>query len=218
MMRPFSSRSHASLTPRGYVGNVVEDVVDGRRRRMRRIALVAAVASCSMVIGVGPAHAEERVCRGSLGAITVDNLRVPEGATCTLEGTRVRGTVKVEADATLRATGIRVIGNVQAEGARLVVVRGDSRVGGSVQVVQGGGSRVVRSTVEGDILFDENERALEARRNVVGGNLQAFQNSGGVEIRKNRIDGNLQCKENQPRPTGGGNVVGGNKEDQCARL
>ena len=48
--------------------------------------------------------------------------------------------------------------------------------------------------------------------------MQAFQNTGGVEIRGNRINGNLQCKENSPRPTGGGNVVGGNKEDQCARL
>jgi len=33
-----------------------------------------------------------------------------------------------------------------------------------------------------------------------------------------RIVGNLQCKENRPAPTGGRNVVGGDKEDQCARL
>jgi hypothetical protein len=45
-----------------------------------------------------------------------------------------------------------------------------------------------------------------------------FQNTGGVEIRRNVIDGNLQCKENQPAPVGGGNVVGGNKEDQCRRF
>jgi hypothetical protein len=37
-------------------------------------------------------------------------------------------------------------------------------------------------------------------------------------ISQNRIDGNLQCKENNPAPTGGGNVVQGNKEDQCKRL
>ena len=30
-----------------------------------------------------------------------------------------------------------------------------------------------------------------------------------------RVDGNLQCKGNRPRPTGGGNVVQGDKEDQC---
>jgi hypothetical protein len=39
-----------------------------------------------------------------------------------------------------------------------------------------------------------------------------------VRIDGNRIDGNLQCKANRPPPTGGGNVVQGNEEDQCARL
>jgi hypothetical protein len=48
--------------------------------------------------------------------------------------------------------------------------------------------------------------------------VQAFQNRGGVQIANNVINGNLQCKENRPAPTGGGNRVGGNKEDQCARL
>jgi hypothetical protein len=39
-----------------------------------------------------------------------------------------------------------------------------------------------------------------------------------VAIRRNVIDGNLQCKENHPAPTGGNNIVQGNKEDQCAGL
>jgi hypothetical protein len=52
----------------------------------------------------------------------------------------------------------------------------------------------------------------------VGGNIQAFQNTGGVLIARNVVDGNLQCKSNRPAPTGGHNVVQGNKEDQCARL
>ena len=102
--------------------------------------------------------AEERVCRGTIGAATVDNLRVPQGATCTLNGTRVKGTVKVERDATLRAFGVRVIGNVQAENARNVVVREGSRVGGSVQIVQGGAARVLGNRINGDILFDEQDR------------------------------------------------------------
>jgi hypothetical protein len=93
-----------------------------------------------------------------------------------------------------------------------------SRVGGSVQVVQGGRARVAGSRITGDVLYDENNRFLRVVRNVVGGNVQAFQNTGGVEIANNRIDGNLQCKENRPRPTGGGNIVQGNKENQCASL
>jgi uncharacterized protein YodC (DUF2158 family) len=54
----------------------------------------------------------------------------------------------------------------------------------------------------------------------IDADLQAFENSGGpaITFSGNRIDGNLQCKENDPAPGGGGNIVGGNKEDQCASL
>jgi hypothetical protein len=164
------------------------------------------------------AGAEERKCRGSLGAVTVDNLKVPEGATCILTGTKVKGTIKVKDDATLRARAVRVIGNVQAEGARRVNVVDSSKVGGSVQVKQGGAAKVLGSRVKGDIQYDDNSRLLKANRNNVGGSIQVMQNFGGVRIYNNVIDGNLQCKQNKPKPVGGGNVVGGNKEDQCTRL
>jgi hypothetical protein len=155
-------------------------------------ALLAAGAFASS------AAAEERVCRGTLGARTVDNLRVPDGASCTLKRTRVKGTIKVGTGSTLVANRVRVVGNVQAEGARRVVVRRGSRVGGSIQVVQGRAGSVHRSRIVGDVQF--------------------FENRGRIVIARNRINGNLQCKENSRRPRGGGNVVGGNKEDQCARL
>lgn len=172
------------------------------------------------VVAVSPAavRAEERTCSGAIGRSTVDNLRVPQNATCTLNGTKVKGTIKVERNATLKATSINVVGNIQAEGAKAVNVSGSSRIGGSIQVVQGGSASVVSAVVNGDILYDDNTRKLVARSNTVGGSVQAFQNSGGLEISRNRIDGNLQCKENTPRPTGSGNIVQGNKEDQCSRL
>jgi hypothetical protein len=100
------------------------------------------------------AMAEERVCTGTLGAVTVDNLLVPPNATCTLYGTRVKGTVKVESNAKLSARKVMVIGNVQAENARLVLVMEKSRIGGSVQVVKGGGATVSDSYVNGNILYD----------------------------------------------------------------
>jgi len=186
-------------------------------RRSTKWAAVAALGG-ALLLPAGPAQAEERVCRGSIGARTVDNLRVPQGATCTLNGTYVKGTIKVQRAATLKAYDIRVVGNIQAENARNVVVRAGSRIGGSVQIVQGGAARIVRNRINGDILFDDQARAVTANRNRIGGSLQAFQNTGGVTIRNNRIDGNLQCKENFPAPTGGGNIVQGNREDQCANL
>ena len=186
-------------------------------KRSTRWAVVVAVGG-AMLLPAVPASAEERVCRGAIGAVTVDNLRVPQDATCTLTGTFVEGTVKVERNATLKAFDIRVIGNVQAENARKVLVRDGSNVGGSVQIVQGSAAKILGSRINGDILFDDQDGALAANANRVGGNLQAFQNTGGLTIRGNRIDGNLQCKENDPAPTGGGNIVQGNKEDQCERL
>ena len=186
------------------------------KRSTRWVAALA--AGGALLLPAGPASAEERVCRGTIGAVTVDNLRVPQGASCRLEGTYVQGTVKVERNATLRAFDVRVIGNVQGENARNVVVRNGSTVGGSVQIVQGGAARILGSVITGDILFDDQGGALAANANRIGGSLQAFQNTGGVTINNNRIDGNLQCKQNVPAPTGGGNVVQGNKEDQCRGL
>lgn len=72
------------------------------------------VVLAGTVMAAPAAHAGERTCRGSLGAMTVDNLRVPAGATCTLNGTTVKGTVKVEQGGRLTATSIRVVGNIQA--------------------------------------------------------------------------------------------------------
>jgi hypothetical protein len=179
---------------------------------------ITSLAAPLLLLSAAPASAEERDCRGTIRAATVDNLRVPQYANCVLLGTRVKGTIKVEWNATLRAEDIVVIGNVQAENAKSVRVLDGSRVGGSVQVKQGGGAVVSDSRIEGDIQYDANSAMLRVLRNIVGGSVQAFQNTGGLEVRRNRIDGNLQCKENAPRPVGGGNIVGGNKEDQCARL
>ena len=160
-------------------------------------ALTVACVAIAAPFGASAAPAEERTCRGTLGAVTVVNLRVPQGATCTLAGTRIKGKVRVLARATLLATNIHVVGDLQAENHQRVVVR-RSRVGGSIQIVQGGGSTVTGNTVKGDIQFFENRRA--------------------IVIKGNRVDGNLQCKENRRAPTGGQNRVGGTKEDQCRRL
>jgi hypothetical protein len=182
------------------------------------MAVAAFVLLALLIAGAPLAQAEEIDCTGNLGAITVDNVRVPDNQTCTLNGTRVEGTVKVEQNATLYANSARIDGNVQAENAARVNVTANSTVGGSIQIVQSGAATIDRVAVNGDILFDDNSQALEATFNSVGGNVQAFQNRGGVRIAGNTIDGNLQCKENVPPPTGGNNIVRGSAEDQCANL
>ena len=157
-------------------------------------------------------------CQGSLGAVTVDNLFVPQNANCSLNGTRVEGTIKVEGNASLTAQQVTIIGNVQAIGASIVEVLAGSTVGGSIQIKDGGAAQINGVRVNGDIQFESNHGMLSTTSNQVGGNVQAFKNKSGITIADNIINGNLQCKENDVLPAGGNNMVYGNKEDQCAGL
>jgi hypothetical protein len=184
----------------------------------RKMNLFIVAMAFAMVAFAVSAHSEQYVCQVPVGAVTLDNVLVPDGATCTLHGTYVEGTIYVETNATLRAYQVNVIGNVQAENSALVEVLSGSAVGGSIQIKQGGGARIDSVRIDGDLQFDDNDRNLIANGNTIGGNLQAFQNTGGISITANTIDGNLQCKENVPFPTGGDNIVNGSMEDQCANL
>lgn len=191
---------------------------------MRRIpvaALAVIALTGGLAVAASPAYADDRVCRGTIGAISVStNVLVPTGATCTLDGTRVDGNVKVSGSGAVLITGgARIDGNVQADdgGARYVRVRG-STVLGDVQVKSGGRVVVRQTTVDGDIQLDSNRGQMTVRANNVDGDIQVFANSALAEIRNNDVGGNLQCKGNSPSPVGNGNKVSGNKEDQCRSL
>ncbi|HEX7131692.1 MAG TPA: hypothetical protein VF228_03920 [Iamia sp.] len=161
--------------------------------------------------------ARPEACNGAIGAVTVEDVTVPSGATCTLNGTRVQGNVTIARNGTLKAVRTTVGGNVQSQGHRLVTIREGSRVGGSVQLEAGGEVQVADSRVDGSVQLKSNTARSGVARTTVGSDVQLFSNRGALASH-NRIDGNLQCKSNNPAPTGGGNVVQGNKEDQCARL
>ncbi len=158
--------------------------------RMLRTAMAGGAVIAFLAFTAGPAAAEERVCRGAIGATTLDDVKVPDRGALRPDRHPGRGVDRVESGARLVARGVRVIGNVQAENHRHVAVVG-SRVGGSVQLVQG--------------------RTAVMSRNRITGDLQSFENRGTQTFRLNRVGGNLQCKENRPAPRGGGNVVGGNR-------
>jgi len=180
------------------------------------IDFLAVVLTCAILSGI--AHGEDYVCYGYAGSMMVDNLIVPQGVACTLYGTFVKGSIKVEKNAALSASRIYVIGNIQAENAAQVDVLSGSDVGGNIQIKQGGGAVIDGVRIKGDLQFEKNRSGLTVNRNTIGGNLQAFKNSGCLSITQNAIDANLQCKENWPAPTGGGNIVRGNREDQCANF
>ncbi len=120
--------------------------------------------SAAMILGASPALAEEFRCTGAVGAVALDNIFVPDGASCSLNRTRAKGNVVVGRGASLQAASVSINGNLQAEGAASVAVGGFSTFGGSVQIVQGGSALIDRARIKGDILFDENTGPLSASR------------------------------------------------------
>jgi hypothetical protein len=182
-----------------------------------KVRLAAVALTAALLAPASPALAQD-ACTGSLGAVTVENLDVPQNARCELNGTTVEGNIVVNRGAALRSSGGSVEGNIQAEGAARVVV-GNSRIGGSFQIKQGGGAEIRSTPVEGDIQLESNNGPVQhVIGNRVGGNVQINQNRGGVDIVGNTIDGNLQCQSNDPAPTGGSNTVRESSEGQCASL
>src|SRR5918992_2624019 len=155
-MREPSRRPNSSLIDARNNPNRGRSTLSRGDEEMRNVrhgvkGVLVGLAVLAAAFAVSPASAEERGCRGALGAVTVDNLRVPQNATCRLNRTVVKGTIKVERNATLVAQRIRVVGRIQAENARNVVVTKASRVGGNVQVKQGGAATVTSSRINGDI-------------------------------------------------------------------
>lgn len=192
---------------------------------MKKSHLLAGALILAGGLAVAPTTASAQpqnvTCNGSLGAITVDNLEVLEFASCTLNGTVVLGSIDVKPFGRLSATAVSVRGNVQAtEAASVVVAR--STISGSFEVVQGRVARLSGSMVNGEVKVDSQTGAVAINNNRVGigvaGNVQVYASTGGVAINRNLVGGNLQCKDNLPAPTGTGNIVTGNKEDQCLTL
>src|SRR5688572_22485152 len=131
------------------------------------LVLLTIMGLSTLAFGAPGVGAEERRCTGRIGATTVDNVRVPSGRSCTLEGTRVKGTVYVSNGATLRVVSARIVGNIQSEGHAYVKVSGSTTVGGSIQLKQGGAFVVETARVTGSIQVTSNSGKSRLARNVV---------------------------------------------------
>jgi len=168
--------------------------------------------------GSAPVLSGNVTCTGlTIGAVSLDSVIVPAGASCTLEGTQLKGSLEVGPGASASATDVRVTGNVNGEGAASVTIGGRSTIGGSVQLKQGGTATVVGVTISGDLQIDAMTGPIVASGNGINGNLQAMGNRGDLNLTANTIGAAMQCKENAPAPTGSGNVAT-IKEDQCRLL
>ena len=163
---------------------------------MKHSIVLVAVALLAFM-GPSAAFADDTECSDDVLTGTYDNVKVVKGKSCTIDGATVAG-------------------NVQADEASFVDVRGGSEVGGDVTIKKSTGlARCRNSKVGGNFQAEENLNGIAFRCDV-SGDVQLFKN-GPSRAFENTIGGNLQCKENASYPGNqGGNDVAGDKEDGCA--
>lgn len=189
-----------------------------------------------LAVGTGTAAADTVICDNPLSAPftgTADDVIVPRGAVCHMDGANVDD---VKVFGALRARRTIVRGDLQAKrGHDSVLMSGfagvPSTVMGDVKIMGGVGpgafSGLVGNVIHGDLEAKKNRVPLIFGGNVIGGDLQVFKNVGvfvedgsSAIIGGNTVGGDLQCRKNRPAPgvspTFGANIVEGDKEGQCS--
>jgi hypothetical protein len=188
---------------------------------------VAAVAIA--LFWSAPALADEEICDRDVSGGSFDDVKVPSGATCTLDGSKVKGNVQVESGGALVTTGTRVESDIQADEARYIQILAGTQVGGNVQIKKTTGvpplaaaNQVCDTKIGGDLQLDESEAPFEigcSGGNRVNGNLQIDDSdvqSGTIVVANNGVRGDLQYKDNRTRSSAdiSDNTIGQNL--QCS--
>jgi hypothetical protein len=201
----------ATVTPDG----VVEARAPGTTRIHATVAGITGTASLTVL--PGPEVPEPGSCEYSNRTIGRD-LKIAQDTHCTLTNVRIRGDLELGRGSTVIAVDLRVDGDIEGKSASGLKLT-SSRIDGDIQFEDGGSIEVRQTGIDGNLQLESNHGSLHVEGNRVAGNVQVFKNRGGpFTISGNEIAGHLQCKENEPAPTGGGNAVDGEKEDQCRNL
>ncbi|MFJ3705610.1 MULTISPECIES: hypothetical protein [Streptomyces] len=157
------------------------------------IATASLVASGSLVAFSGSAQAAlYTTCVGDGGAVTVSNdLVVPAGKSCTLTGTKVRGTVTVEAGADLVAAGATFNSSVTvAENAYLDLT--DTTVKGTLTTDSAFGAHLERSTLKA---VDADEGFVYVVDSTLGGAVST--EAGELYVSGSTLNSSLTGEGNQ---------------------
>jgi hypothetical protein len=187
---------------------------------VRRLTVFIAVIVASIALPAPEARAApDTECRGTIGAVLVEGkIVVPDGATCTLMGTIVDGSIMVGIESTLIANGIEVIKpgtvNIQASGATRIEVTGlckttvclsggdpeelkPSEMLGSIQAVGGGTVIIADTIIGGAVQILDNSGLVRITESFVEGAVQLAKNKGGVSVEASRLGEGVEISETQ---------------------
>jgi hypothetical protein len=167
--------------------------------------LLAATEGSSTQNGTNSSSNDDDRCTGVVVGGAYENIKVEEGATCTLRGVTVSGNVVALKDARLFVEDSRVDGNIQGENAAVVHVRG-GRLGGSLQIHEGASPGELGVSITGGVLLTQGNIQITKMRTgrivvtdavVEKGNLQMEENAvtTALEVARNRVAQNLEVRK-----------------------
>ena len=179
---------------------------------MKYLTICASVLSLGM-LAAQDAAAADRYCPPNPTRTVKGNVIVKGEKPCQLS-VKVKGNVEVKYGAVLEAKEARILGNVQAEGAKQVVLE-DTYVRGDVQLKYLEGtdmheSEVSDSKIRGNVQLEGNKTPIEVDDNKISGDLQAYENYDMLNINMNKIRGNLEVYKNYDMVNIDQNKVKGN--------
>lgn len=164
--------------------------------------------------GGGGSNDDDFTCIGDVVRGRFGNVVVPEGATCNLSSSRVKGNIQVSTRGTLVSSKTKVDGNIQVAFDGALFVDGVA-VGGNIQTDEAAWVQVRRSRVAGNVQIDKTSGAPptgglnQVCESSLGGNLQVSKNTAPFDLgclRGNQMRGNLQVVDNEI-PGDAGEVV-----------
>lgn len=157
----------------------------------------------------GASNTSASRCNGTIGAVTVNDIAVPANATCTLDGTRVRGNITVGTNGTLVARAVRVDGSIQAEDALALRTSANSVINGDIQAKRRAAVRIEATTIIGNLQIEEQGTSLITSGSRIGGNLQVSK-AASADITGAVVGGDIQLDENRGALQATGADVRGN--------
>jgi hypothetical protein len=166
---------------------------------MKRFVVASIVAVCVALAGAPSALAAQTECDGAFTG-TADNVVVPEGAHCEMDGATITGNVLVRSDASLRASFTEIGGNVKGIDSSWVCLQFGSTAGGNFDVTGGDlGTTTgfdITTSVGGNAKVRQNAGLTFIDAATVGGNVDVSNNTGNLEIEHNTIGGNVKIDNN----------------------
>ena len=175
------------------------------RRTTTKLGAATFVACLCALTATSGARAGDTLCVGMLTGAH-DNVIVPSGAACTLQGAQVKGNVQIQSEGSLLANASMIGGNVEGGNVNFVLLQFETRVGGDLQIKGSNAGTIsghdILTFVGGDSQLEENAGTVFVDAATIGGDLEVKKNTGRLEIEFNLVGGNVKIEDNVVPPTG----------------